>query len=257
MQPTNEGSSSWTNSGLLAGLVACALLLVVLLNGVPQEGNFQRTIHNNQGPPADGFLLIVMGTNQNPYNATADPSNSTLFALAGKAVLILNQTDPSIDPRQMITNGSGVANYSLPAGRYVLKFDYRTLHPVIPVVITKHNATIVGISATANLAPALASDFSDLNTTGPAGQGSNFMVIHSASRVANLSDTMVVKVRGPGDALQVQNATITAEHPVPDGLWLQMRFPSEFNLKGASSVDLTVYRYSYQAITVPIKYLAG
>lgn len=257
VQPTNQGSSTWANVILLAGLVACALLLVTLLNGVPQQSTFQRTILNNQGPPGDGFLLIVMGTNQNPHSTSADPDNSTLFAISGKAVLILSQTDPTFGSRVMTTNSSGVANYSLPAGSYLLKFDDQTLHPVIPVVITKHNATIVAIRVTASLAPALVSDFSDLNTTGLGGQSSNFMIIHSAARVANLSDTMVVKVRGPGNALQVQNATITAEHLVPDGLWLQMRIPSEFNLRGASSVDLTVYSYSYQAVTVPIKYLAG
>ncbi len=249
-------SSKLADSAIVAGLIVCSLLLVLILNGVPQPGAPVRTIRNPNGP-ADGFLLVVLGTNQDPKNPASDPSNSTLFPIAGKHIFILNQTDPSLPPRELVTNGSGLANSSLPPGRYVVRFDDYTVHPAIPVLITKGNATILGVRVEGSLAPAVASEFSDPNSTGVAGEGSNFLLIQSAVRVANLSDSMLVKVRGPGASVQVANATVIGERLATDGLWLQMRIPSEFNLPGSSGVDLTVYTYSYQSITVPIKSLAG
>ena len=249
-------SSKLADSAIVAGLIVSSLLLLLILNGVPQPGAPVRTIRNANGP-ADGFLLVVLGTNQDPKNPISDPSNSTLFPIAGKHIFILNQTDPSLAPRELVTNGSGLANSSLPPGKYVVRFDDYTVHPAIPVLITKGNATILGVRVGASLAPAIASEFSDLKSSGVAAEGSNYFLIHSAVRVANVSDSMVVKVRGPGASLQVANATVIGERLATGGLWLQMRILSELNLTASSGVDLTVYGYSYQSTTVPIKSLAA
>jgi hypothetical protein len=244
-------SSRLANSLILTGLIAYSLLLVVVLNGVPEPVAPVRTILTPSDKAADGFLLIILGTNQDPNHPTADPSNSSLFPIAGKQIMVLNQTDPGSFPHQLMTNGSGVANSSLIPGRYVVKFDYHTLHPVIPVVVTKGNLTILGVRVTGILAPAIFSEFSDLSSTGVPGQGTDVLLIHSPLRVANLSDSMIVKVRGPGTAVQIANATVIGERLVTDGLWLQMGVPSELNTSGSSGVDLTVYAYSYEVVTVP------
>jgi hypothetical protein len=241
---------------ILAVLVACSLLVVLVLNSTePAVPVPERTIRN--GGPNDALLVVLLVTNQNLLDPFSDPSNSSVFPIQDEPIAILNQTNPGLTVRTVVTNFYGAANSTLPPGRYLVRFDEQTLHPSIPVQLTNGSATILGILVNGTLSPASFAEFSGSGSAGPAGPNPTFLLLHSSVRVANVSDPMIVKVRGPGTALQITNATVVGEQVTPQGLWLQMRTPPAVNLT-ASSVDLTVYTYSYKVSVEPISaYLGG
>jgi len=251
------GSSKVEGSIVLGILIICSLLVVLVLNSTEQVAPLdQRTVKNDSGK-ADGLLVVLLYTNQDPSNPVSDPSTSLLFPVSGKSISVLNQTNPNRPPIRLVTNLFGIANYTLPPGPYIVKFDVETLHPAIPVQVTKENATILGVQVQGRLANATFSEFSDPGPAGAAGHATTFILIPSAAHVADLNDKLVVKVRGPGTEVQFVNASVVGERSSSDGLWLQMQMPRALDLPGSSGVSLTVYGYAYKLTVEPIATYLG
>lgn len=233
--------SRLASSLTLGALVVCSSLIVLTLNSstlvspqVPAGGN-------GDGPaaPLDGVLRVMLRTNQQGGGPLAAPGTS-LYPIPGKAIALVDADNLTAPAQLLFTDAGGAAEARLAPGQYLVEVEEQTLRMSIPVTIADGNETRLSVAVLGSQYPVNYTEISGTGSSAAAGENTVFLKVRSASPVAKLNDTVVLKVTG-GAREEAANATVVAAQQYGGFSWLRVETPGAVNASTASGMAIEVY----------------
>jgi hypothetical protein len=241
------------SSMAILGFIAFSTLIVLILNSASLANPalpFQSGSPNgNAGPTGD--LVLQLLSNQDERDRLSNPSTQ-LFAIGEKAMLVSQGTNSSSAFGQvMVTNTAGLARQELPPGRYVVNLRDESLNINIPVQVSAGNETTLKVVVLGAAYQLVYSEESGVHPVAGTAQSNVYVQLKSSTSVANVSQTVILKVRGAGQgAGYLVNATVVSRQPPTGGFqWLELGAVGAVNPVNATSMVLTTWTYS-SSITV-------
>ena len=250
-----SGKSSRTLSALaILGLILVSILMVLVLNSgslVNPTLPFSNSSPNNNPGPT-GALVVQLRSNQNESDRLSNPTG-TLIPLGEKPMVVMSAGNSSTKYVQaLITNTSGDVLQELAPGSYIVRIIDQTLVIKIPVQISIGNETKVVVDIRGKAYPLIYSEESG-NVIPIAGkaQANMFVELQSSAPVANVSEAVLLKVRGSAPGVgYLANATVLEQQPPTQGNeWLELGASTTINPVNATAIVLTTWSYS-DSVTV-------
>ncbi len=247
-------SSRLVSALAILGLVLTSSLMVLILDSgslanptLPFENG-----NANANPGPTGTLVVQLLTNQNESDKLSNPAN-TLFHLGEKAMTVTPE-DNSSNPQVLITDVSGGVLEQLLPGHYVVRLVDETLSIKIPVQVFVGKETKLKVNIYGSAYPLAYSEESAVLPVVGKAQSNMFVQVRSSAPVANLSERVLLKVRGGAPGVgYLANATVLAQQPPAQGTqWLELGTGSTIDPLNATSIVLTTWTYSSFITVSPI-----
>jgi hypothetical protein len=232
----------------ILGLILISVVIVLILNTgslVNPTLPFQNNSPNNNPGPT-GTLVVQLRSNQNESERLSDPTN-TVIPVGEKAMVVMSAGNGSSQYVQaMITNTKGDVLQELAPGNYVVRIIDQTLVIRIPVQISLNNVTKVVVNISGKAYPVSYSEESGLVPVAGKAQSNVFVELRSPTQIANVSEAVLLKVRGGAPGVgYLANATVLAlQPPVQGNEWLQLGAETTINPVNATAIVLTTWSYT-------------
>jgi len=228
----------------VTALVLASFLVVLVVNSSSLVSPPLAAGGNGSGPgtPQGGILRVTLQTNQKgDWFATPGPFT---YWVSQKPVVVADITNLASAAVVLFTNSTGSAETRLSAGSYLVRIDEWTLHLAYPVKVTNGEETRLSVTVTGTQYHVNYSEISATGSSPLAGQNVVFLQVRSSHPVANVNDTVVLKVMGGATPGAIANATVIESRQSGNISWLQLVTPDKFDAAGASSMAVVVYRAS-------------
>ncbi len=251
------GKSSRVTSALaILGLILVSIVMVLVLNSgslVNPTLPFSNSSPNNNPGPT-GTLVVQLRSNQNESDRLSDPTN-TVIPLGEKPMVVMSADNTSAHYVQaMITNTRGDVLQELAPGDYIVRIIDQTLVIRIPVSISLNNVTKVVVNISGKAYPLTYSEESGIVPVGGKAQSNMFVELRSSTPVANVSEPVLLKVRGGAPGVgYLANATVLARQlPAQGNEWLELGAETIINPVNATAIVMTTWSFTSSTSVAPI-----
>jgi len=249
-------TSKKVSAAAVLGLIVVSTIMAILFNTSLSivEIPHQVTVSGGQGTSATGVLLVQLVTNENETGAFSEPTNY-LSPIASKSFNVTLEGNTSTPFSQVLVTDAarGVAFSVLPPGLYDIKVAERTVVTKIPVSVTAGNTTDVTVTFSEAAYPLAYSEEYGATLTPTGIQSNIFAELQSGTPVANVSEPVILDVHA-GFPLKesLVNATVVGGKPPAEGTeWLELQTAGTVDTVNATSVFLTTWSYSSEALVTP------